>query len=374
MVAIGPGSLVKRVRALAVLVVLSLLALSPAAQAHDPFEITTDAKVFRERLTLHVAMSSRTAAALCWGLGRDPNDFEQSDLDEFPERFRACARSLYRVTSRGALLEPTSVRVRLSVEHDFEATLLYPPAAPGPLRFEATQLSRLASRDYGAVLTAVSESTVLGQMLLRADQPALEVAVPAGTPPRAAKLPAFSEFFRLGVAHILSGYDHVLFLAGVLLGCSKFGEALLLVTGFTLGHSVTLALAALNWLALPSVVVEPLIALSIVFVGLEALSRWDSLRARVPITVLFGAVHGFGFAGALRDRGLGGAGASIGIPLFAFNVGVELGQLLVAAPFTAFVLWLAPRPKIRTPLRRAVSVFVCVAGVYWFLQRVFFRQ
>ncbi len=189
------------------LAVGALLAAPSPARAHDAFEITTEAKVFPDRLQLHVAMSSRTASALCWGLGGNPNDFEQSDLDAFPERFRDCARGLYRVTSRAAPLSPTSVRVHLSVEHDFEASLVYPPPRPGPLRFEATHLARLRSPEYGAVLTAVAERVFLGQALLRADDPALEVELPPAsqraTSPAPRARPSSRERAALSVSRVL---------------------------------------------------------------------------------------------------------------------------------------------------------------------------
>jgi hypothetical protein len=358
---------------------LAVVSFGQAARAHDPFEITTDAKVFPDRLQLHVAMSSRTAAATCWGLGRHPNDFEQSDLDESPEKFQACARDLYRVTSAGVPLTPKSARVHLSVEHDFEAMIYYPPPKPGPLRFEALHLGRLRNPNYGAVLTAVAERVFLGQALLRADAPALEVELPgapSGAPPTAPapapKAPTFSEFLRLGVHHILSGYDHLLFLLGVLLACRTLRAALILVTGFTLGHSLTLAVSALNLLVLSSRVVEPLIAATLVFVGLETLLRGERVSARLPITVGFGMIHGLGFAEALRARGLGAGGTPIAVPLLSFNLGVELGQLLVGAPLLFSLLWLTRTPTRAPRSRAALALLVTCAGMYWLVERLFF--
>lgn len=350
-----------------------LLAAVPA-QAHEPFEITTDAKVFPDRLQLSVGMASRTASAACWGLGRKPDDFEQQDLDEFPQRFQACARGLFRITSGGAQLEPTSVRVRLSVEHDFEAMLTYPAPRPGPLRFEALHLSRLKDPTYGAVITAVAQHVFLGQELLRANAPTLEVDVPTGAPAEVpAKAPAhtpnFLEFLGLGFHHILSGYDHLIFLLGVLLGCRTLRRALLLVTGFTIGHSLTLALAALNLVTLPAALVEPLIAATLTFVGIETLVRGDKVTARLGTTVAFGMIHGFGFAGALRELGLGANGAPIAIPLASFNLGVELGQLLVGAPLLLFLLWLQHKPELATKVRSIAALAVACAGAYWLIER-----
>jgi hydrogenase/urease accessory protein HupE len=229
------------------------------------------------------------------------------------------------------------------------------------------------------VLTAVAERVFLGQALLRADAPALEVELPSasGAPARAApgtapKAPTFSEFFWLGVHHILSGYDHLLFLLGVLLACRTRRSALILVTGFTLGHSLTLALATLNLVALPSRVVEPLIAATLAFVGLESLVRAERVSARLPITVAFGMIHGLGFAEALRQRGLGADGAPIAVPLLSFNLGVELGQLLVGAPLLFSLLWLARQPKLSGKARTLLALGVGGAGMYWLVERLFF--
>ncbi len=129
----------------------------------------------------------------------------------------------------------------------------------------------------------------------------------------------------------------------MLIACRSLRAVLGVVTCFTAAHSITLALAALDWIALPSRVVEPLIAATIVFIGVENLYRARSAtttaagssdeppRSRYLLTFAFGLLHGFGFAMALRDIGLGSQGAPILLPLFGFNLGVELGQIAVAA-------------------------------------------
>jgi hypothetical protein len=101
----------------------------------------------------------------------------------------------------------------------------------------------------------------------------------------------------------------------------------LVITCFTLAHSVTLGLAALDFVTLSPRLVEPLIAASIVFVGVENLLRRDDPRGRWALTLAFGLIHGFGFAGVLKDAGLGSSGAALLVPLFSFNLGVELGQV-----------------------------------------------
>lgn len=151
-----------------------------------------------------------------------------------------------------------------------------------------------------------------------------------------------ADFFVLGIEHIFTGYDHLIFLLGLLLVAGVSGRQgntprglrpgliylLKIVTSFTVAHSLTLLLAALEVLTLPSRVVEPAIALSIIYVGAENLLRGDP-KHRWLLTFAFGLVHGFGFAHVLRDIGLPRSGLILS--LFSFNLGVEVGQVAVVS-------------------------------------------
>ena len=118
--------------------------------------------------------------------------------------------------------------------------------------------------------------------------------------------PSFLQFLRLGVEHMITGYDHVLFLFALLIVGNSVRSAAKLITSFTVAHSITLALATFNVVHLPPHVVEPLIAISIIYVGLENL--WHRhLQHRWLLTFGFGLIHGLGFASVLRDTGIGGA-------------------------------------------------------------------
>lgn len=163
-------------------------------------------------------------------------------------------------------------------------------------------------------------------------------------------------YLRLGVEHIFTGYDHLCFLLGLLLAAAARGDAretgrarllrlLAIVTAFTVAHSLTLIAAALDLLRLPARLVEPAIALSILYVGLENLLR-RAPRWRWALAFGFGLVHGFGFAHILREVGLPQRGLLLS--LFAFNGGVELGQLAVAGLLFPWLLLLGrDRPGIR---------------------------
>src|SRR5262249_9779562 len=126
---------------------------------------------------------------------------------------------------------------------------------------------------------------------------------------------SFANFLSLGVKHILTGYDHVLFLFGLLLVARGFFSSLGIITSFTIAHSITLAVATLQLVQIPSRIVEPLIAASIVFVGVENLLRGDIPKARRVVPFGFGLIHGFGFASALREAGIGSGTCGIGPPL-----------------------------------------------------------
>ena len=138
-----------------------------------------------------------------------------------------------------------------------------------------------------------------------------------------------SSYLVLGIEHILSGIDHLLFVVGLLFLVGFRRKLVWTITAFTLAHSLTLASAALGWLTLRSPPVEACIALSIVLVAAEALRSRDTLSRRFPalVALLFGLVHGLGFAGALQEIGL--PQNHLAAALLTFNLGVELGQLLV---------------------------------------------
>ena len=178
-----------------------------------------------------------------------------------------------------------------------------------------------------------------------------------------------SQFFALGLRHILAGYDHLAFLAAVLLGVRRLTSVVKTVTSFTVAHSLTLALAVLGFVRLPAAIVEPLIAASIVVVGLENLLRSEN-DSRWKLTFAFGLVHGFGFAGALQELGIGAGGIGIAVPLGAFNAGVEVGQIAVAAAIWPLVARLGQAPLARFHLARVCSLLVVTAGAYWLVARI----
>jgi hydrogenase/urease accessory protein HupE len=178
-----------------------------------------------------------------------------------------------------------------------------------------------------------------------------------------------SAYTVLGIEHILTGVDHLLFVIGLLFLVGFNRRLLWTITAFTAAHSLTLACSALGWLVLRPPPVEATIALSIMLVAGEALHQRQTLARRWPALVafLFGLVHGLGFAGALKEIGL--PDKHLLVALLSFNVGVEIGQLLTVA--TAWLLWRASArwpaaAKARTTLLYAIGS----VAAYWSWLRV----
>lgn len=188
-----------------------------------------------------------------------------------------------------------------------------------------------------------------------------------------ARVSAGSVFVRYlwqGLLHILIGFDHVLFVICLLFAATNFRRLLVVVTAFTVGHSITLSLSALNLFTLPDTIIEPLIALSIAYVAIENLYRRGKDIPYLYLTTLaFGLIHGFGFSYVLRDE--------VGLPtqallpaLFSFNAGVEIGQVAIVA--VCFPLLALVRNRDWYPnLVRVVSAATLILAVYWLVTRIF---
>jgi len=190
-----------------------------------------------------------------------------------------------------------------------------------------------------------------------------------------------ADYVALGTDHILSGFDHLLFVFALLLLIHDWRRLVGAITAFTLAHSITLAAASLGWLRIPAPPVEAVIALSIVFLAVELAKRRDGtlrLSERWPwlVSFSFGLLHGFGFAGALRDIGL--PEGDLLMALLGFNLGVELGQLaFVATVMAVAVLITKLTPALGRQLRRSDGVLNTalaygVGGIaaYWAIERV----
>lgn len=174
----------------------------------------------------------------------------------------------------------------------------------------------------------------------------------------------------IGFEHIVpKGLDHILFILGLFLLSAHWSPLLWQVTMFTVAHTITLGLAMNNIVELPANVVEPLIALSIAYVGVENVLAKALHKSRLILVFLFGLLHGLGFAGVLSDFGM--PTDDFAVALISFNVGVELGQIaVISIAFVLLRLWIKDPRIYRKIVVVPGSVFISVIGSYWFLERL----
>ena len=236
--------------------------------------------------------------------------------------------------------------------------------APGAVTVSAT-LFPYDSRHQTFI--NVYDGGVLTQAIVDRGRPAFEYF--AGT--RQGVMAVIGRFVPAGIHHILIGPDHLLFLVALLLLGGSIRKLALVVTAFTVAHSITLSLAALNLLSPPARLIEPAIALTIVCVGADNLLVRGGRDLREWMAFAFGFIHGFGFASVLREMSL--PARALGWSLFSFNVGVEIGQVIVVVSVATALAALRARSEAAgRRLAFAGSIAVIVAGSSWFVQRVFF--
>jgi HupE/UreJ protein len=174
-------------------------------------------------------------------------------------------------------------------------------------------------------------------------------------------------FVREGILHILTGYDHIAFIVTLMIGLSTWRRLAIIVTSFTLAHSLTLALSTLGIVSLSPRLVEPLIALTVLVVALDALLR-PAANVRGMAAFAFGLVHGLGLSSALR--GLGLSKREVLPALCGFNLGVEVGQLLIVAPLFVLVLRLRERPVVYGWVRKIACSSVAALAAVWLIVRI----
>jgi hypothetical protein len=178
-------------------------------------------------------------------------------------------------------------------------------------------------------------------------------------------------YLKLGFTHILpEGFDHILFVVGLYLLTNKFKAILWQATAFTVAHSITLALSMKNIIVAPSAIVEPVIALSILFVAIENLLLTELKPWRILLVFVFGLIHGLGFASSLNEIGL--PRNKFFTSILSFNVGVELGQItVILAIFLLIVLPFGNKINYRKQVVFPLSIIIALIAFYWTIQRVF---
>jgi HupE / UreJ protein len=208
-------------------------------------------------------------------------------------------------------------------------------------------------------------------LALAASQPLWAHAI-IGELEKMSKTDAAVLYLVLGYKHILPlGFDHILFVLSLFLLSPKLKPVLWQATAFTIAHSVTLGLAMYNVIKISSIIIEPLIALSIMYVALENIFSPRLKTSRIGIVFIFGLVHGLGFAGALNSLGL--PQNAYLLSLVMFNVGVELGQLtIILLAYFLLARWFGKKLYYRKAIVIPLSALIAAIAAFWTIQRIFF--
>jgi hydrogenase/urease accessory protein HupE len=332
-----------------------LAAMSTHAFAHDPGLSTASLRVEAEQIVMELAFAPEDLALLDSATG-----------DTGASKYASLAiRALSWTTTSGETLAVTpSIEVQ---PRDIVFRYVLPKAAA---EFHSQLIKELPFGHRQWFMQRDLNGAVLRSEMLSAKSPPFRVSVEQSTSASGRPPMSIGSFFWLGIEHILTGYDHLLFLVSLLIVCQRLGSAAQIVTLFTIAHSLTLAAAAIGWFRVPSAIVEPVIAATIAYIALENLFTQRSIRWRYGITFVFGLVHGLGFASVLEE--LGTAKGQVLGPLLGFNLGVECGQLGLAA--LAFPLWLRWRqsPRYSPRVVPVVSITIAAIGLFWLFQRTVF--
>jgi hydrogenase/urease accessory protein HupE len=347
------------------LLLLILLTIAAPASAHPvPFsylDLRVDATGLQGTLTVHVFDAANEL-----GISAPERLLDRAFAAERAAALEAMLASRLSIEADGsiALLRWGPLEV-LSENQSLRMPFTTTARRPGRLRTEASLFPY--DPKHQTFVNVYEDGALRQQVMLDVSRQAFEYfsGSSRGT------VAIGRRFVAAGIHHILIGPDHILFLVGLLLLGGTLRRLALVVSAFTLAHSVTLTLAALRIFSPPSRFVEPLIALSIVYVGVDNLMVKGGRDVRVWIAFAFGFVHGFGFASVLREMDL--PARALGWSLFSFNIGVEIGQLVVVAVVASALAALRHRSEAAgRRLAVAGSLVVVVAGTFWFVQRVFF--
>lgn len=349
-----------------------LLSYGQFSVAHDPGLSSADITIKQQGVEAKITFSLQDIEALV------PMDSDQ-DAEVTAAEQEAAKPKIAQWLVQGMQLSidgqavPPSVAGIVSFDQQNNAQILlqYAQTPNSQLHYIANFLNKLPTghKEFVSIKNAAGQG-IREKMLSQQDHAInLTLPVAGGHSEQNHEAPTFTSFLLLGIEHILTGYDHLLFLFSLLVVTRNFWPAFKIITFFTIAHSITLGLAAFNVVDMPSSIVEPLIAATIIYVGVENLIRGDKVTGRQWLTFFFGLVHGFGFAAVLREMGISSLETGILLPLFSFNLGVELGQIAVASIVLPIIWWLHNKPKIEPYMTPICSILASLAGAWWLLER-----
>ena len=358
-------NLIRGRRGRSVLLICLLVCAASTSWAHDPGLSAVEVRIGGDTVTAHWSIATSDLEKL-FAVDADHNGkFTASELSSVRPKLEGFARDALEIWFADNRASTTTVDVRLDQTNAIDFQITFVRGQGSALRIRSAALASFARghREYVSVFD--ERGTKLGERILDSGNPEFELNANPSSPSQAG---SFGAFVLFGIEHILTGYDHLTFLLGLLLAGASFRSVVKIITSFTVAHSITLALSTFHLVRIPSGVVEPLIAVSIVYVGLENIFRQD-LRWRWLLTFGFGLVHGFGFASALRDLGIGSS-AGAAIPLISFNLGVEIGQLAIATIMLPLIWKLRERPMFVRRYAPACSILISLAGGFWLVERI----
>jgi len=351
-----------------------LFSLLPSQQvtAHDPGLSSLTIRPRPNSLEATLTLAAKDAAQLAEFDDDHDGVVRKVEFARSRSQLEAAVARQLLIAADGKVLKVQSIRSDLDEKNNVEVHLDFGAPTFSGLEVQSKLIASLprGHRQYLQVRDSGGVIVFEGLLSAAADRATAEFAVAnAGATAREA-VSSFTNFLSLGVKHILTGYDHLLFLFGLLVVVRSFVSSLRIITSFTIAHSLTLAAATFNLVQIPSRIVEPLIAASIVYVGIENLLRSGVPKARQLVTFGFGLIHGFGFASVLREMGIGAGTGGVALPLLSFNVGVELGQIMVAGVALPIIWKLRANPLFVARWVPACSAVVVLLGSFWFVERV----
>jgi hypothetical protein len=366
-------------RALALSMALSFT-IAGGARSHEirptisDVEVGTDAVTMTLRITLETLLAGIDLATV-----EDTNDAPEAAMYDIframpPDRLEAALRADWPRIARGFLIETEGQRLTpeiaavdipavgdLDLPRDSILTVTadLPPGEAGVRLGLAPGYGTFVPRQIGGGEDAYEGFLTGGEMT--PELPRAEVLTEgAGA--------VFLRYIGAGFEHIVPlGLDHILFVLGLFFFATQLGPLLWQVSAFTVAHTITLALAATGTVSVPASIVEPLIAASIVYVGVENTLGRGNVRGRTALVFAFGLLHGLGFASVLGDYGI--ASDRFAVALVGFNIGVEFGQLAVIGIAFALTGWFIARPWYRQAIAIPASLAIAAVGAYWVVER-----
>lgn len=357
-----------------IIAVIFLLSYAQFSVAHDPGLSSADLTIKAQGIDAKVTFSLQDIEAFV------PMDSDQDAEVTVAEQNAAKPKIAEWVLQGvqlmvdGQVVQPSAAGVvNFDEKNNAFIEFNYTQTPSQQIQLQANFLSKLPATHKQFLTIKNLTGHSLGEKMLSQQDSSLTLTLPttntATNSGEEATAPTFTGFLELGIEHIVTGYDHLLFLFCLLVVTRDFWPALKIITFFTIAHSITLALAGLNVIDIPSSIVEPLIAATIIYVALENIVRKGEPKGRQWLTFFFGLIHGFGFAAVLREMGISSYETGIMLPLFSFNLGVELGQIAVASVALPIIWWLHKKPQIEPRLTPVCSILASLAGAWWLIER-----